>query len=90
MRKAILITVSGLCLAVAILYIADYSSVRFGRDPFGNVIVTRYYLIPKKSGKTEFVFQPAQLEKCVHSLFPHQGYKPCWYVSRHPEQPIKM
>jgi hypothetical protein len=47
-------------------------------------------VIPKKNGKTEFVFQPAQLQQCVHSLFAHEGYLPCWYLSRHPEQPIKM
>jgi hypothetical protein len=23
---------------------------------------------------------------CVHSLFPHMGYQPCWYLSRHSEQ----
>jgi len=82
--------VFGLCVAAVILYAADYAAVRFGRNRFGTVIVTPYYVIPKKNGKTEFVFQPAQLQECVHSLFAHEGYAPCWYLSRHPEQPIKM
>ena len=82
--------VSGLCMAAVILYAADYASAGFGPNRFGTVIVTRYYVIPKKNGKTEFVFQPAELQKCVHSLFSHEGYAPCWYLSRHPEQPIKM
>ena len=90
MRHVVLIIALGICTAVVILYAADYASVRFGSNAFGAVIVTRYYVIPKKNGKTEFVFQPAELQKCVHSLFSHEGYSPCWYLSRHPEQPIKM
>jgi hypothetical protein len=23
---------------------------------------------------------------CVNSLFPHQGYLPCWYLSKHTDQ----
>jgi hypothetical protein len=90
MRRVLVLTLSGLCLAAALLYAADYASVRFSRNPFGTVIVTRYYVIPKKNGKTEFVFQPAELQSCVHSLFSHEGYPPCWYLNRHPEQPIKL
>jgi hypothetical protein len=90
MRRILVLTLIGLCLAGAILYVADYASVRLAPDRFGSVVVTRYYVIPKKNGKTEFVFQPAQLQQCVHSLFAHEGYLPCWYLSRHPEQPIKM
>jgi hypothetical protein len=85
-----LLIVLGTCVAAAILYAADYALIRFGPNPFGTVIVTRYYVIPKKNGKTEFVFQPPELEKCAHSLLPHQSYTPCWYLSRHPEQPIKI
>lgn len=90
MRRAILLIVSGVCIAAAILYTADYAVVRFGRSPFGTVIVTWYYVIPKKNGKAEFVFQPPSLQKCAHSLFPQEGYVPCWYLSRHPEKPIRM
>ena len=90
MRRTFLLMISGICMAAAILYAADYAAVRFGRTPFGSVIVTQYYVIPKKNAKTEFVFQPPMLQKCVHSLFAHEGYVPCWYLSRHPEQPIKM
>jgi hypothetical protein len=90
MRRMLLFTVLCLCLAALILYAVDYASVRFGSAPLGAVTVTRYYVIPKKNGKEEFVFQPPELEKCVHSLFSHAGYRPCWYLNRHPEQPITM
>jgi len=90
MRRILVLTSFGLCLAGAILYATEYASVHLAHDPFGSVVVTRYYLIPQKNGKTEIVFQPAQPQQCVHSLFAHEGYLPCWYLSRHPEQAIKM
>ncbi len=90
MRRMLVLVLGSLCVASIILYAADIAIVRFGHAPFGSVIVTRYYEIPHKNGKTEFVFQPTQLQQCVHSLFPHGGFPPCWYLSRHPEQPIRM
>ena len=90
MRRLFLLILLFVCLAAAILYAADYAAARSSSKSFGSVIVTPYYVIPKKNGKTEFVFQPPALQRCVHSLFPHQGYAPCWYLSRHPEQPIKI
>ncbi len=90
MRRVFILIVSGLCLGAVILYAGDYGMVYFGRAPFGSIIVTRYYAIPKKNGKTEFVFQAPQLQKCVHSLFPHEGFPPCWYLSRHTEQAITL
>jgi len=59
-------------------------------NELGSVTVQYYYAIPHKNGKTEFVFQPPQPQTCVHSLLPHMGYSPCWYLAKHPEQPIKI
>ena len=56
------------------------------RNPYGSVIVTNYYAILLKNGKTQFIFEPPQPETCVNTLFPHSGMRPCWYLSRHPEQ----
>jgi hypothetical protein len=70
------------------LYLGDYLSLRhrmIGADSsaaFGTIQVRRYWEIPNKSGKLEFSFDPPVMQTCVHSLFPHLGYSPCWYVSR--------
>ena len=78
--------------ASAILYVADDLSVRYGipggRQRFGTVTVQRYDAISEKSNRTEFVFESPLILTCVHSLFPHVGYQPCWYLSRHTEQRI--
>ena len=48
----------------------------------------RYYALHKNKQKTNFMFADPEAQTCVHSLFPHFGYPPCWYLSRHAEQRI--
>jgi hypothetical protein len=52
----------------------------------GTVTIQRYDAISEKNNKTEFDFESPITVTCVHSLFPHMGYQPCWYLSRHSEQ----
>ena len=82
------------CLLLAAVYASDYLSLRYripgSREPFGTVQVERYYAVPQKNGKTEFLFDQTETQKCVHSLFPHFGDNPCWYVSRHKQKRIDM
>ena len=82
MKRILIFAVLSLC----ILYAADYLSVRYkipkSRSQFGVVRIQRYYAVGLKSGKTEFMFLTPQNQVCVHSLFPHFGYSPCWYLSR--------
>ena len=73
-------------LTLFILYLGDYLSVRYRipktRNPFGVVKIQRYYAVGLKDRKTEFMFLEPENQVCVHSLFPHLGYSPCWYLSR--------
>jgi hypothetical protein len=82
MKRIFFITV----LSLIILYLGDYLSIRYGipegRAQFGVVRIQRYYAVGLKSGKTEFMFLGPKNQVCVHSLFPHFGYSPCWYLSR--------
>jgi len=87
------LTVVGLSSALgvtAFAYAVDYVLFRYrvaaNRQPFGQVTVTSYDAVPQKNGKTEFIFNPPQAQTCVHALFPHAGYVPCWYLQRHTEQ----
>ena len=90
MKRILFITI----LSLLILYIGDYISVRYripkNRDQFGMVKVQRYYAVGLKSGKTDFMFLPPQNQVCVHSLFPHFGDTPCWYLSRRNVKRIEM
>ena len=90
-----------LCAAgcVGIAYVTDYLYLRFRMlhpkpsDPYESITALRILAIPEKNGKTEYQVDaqnPEQIVTCVHSLFPHYGYSPCWYVKPRINQPIPM
>ncbi|MGA2978835.1 MAG: hypothetical protein ABSD76_04530 [Terriglobales bacterium] len=75
---------------LAIVYGADYGVFRYRLatkgQPFGSVTVEHYDAVAHKDGKSELIFDPPVQQTCVHSLFPHAGDPPCWFLSRHAEQ----
>ena len=81
-------------LAFVFLYGADYLLLRYrvaaNRNPYGTVTVQPYYAVPRKDHKTEFMFDDPQDQACVHSLFPHLGDSPCWYLNRNKQKRINM
>jgi hypothetical protein len=86
-------------LAIAALYAGDYVFLRLrmtypkAGEAFGTVVMERLYAIPQKSGKIDYEFDARQPEvptPCTHSLFPHLGYSPCWYLKRNSQKPIPM
>ncbi len=89
----------GLIVALGLLYGSDYLYVRVRMlhpkpaGPFESMKSLRVLAIPEKNGKTEYevdALNPEQTVTCVHSLFPHFGYSPCWYVKPRVNQPIPM
>ena len=89
----------GAVAALAVLYVGDYLSVRIRAvhpkpaDPFESLNGLRILAIPEKNGKTEYELDaqnPEQTVCCVHSLFPHYGCSPCWYVKPKINKPIPM
>ncbi len=89
----------GVAAAFVALYISDSLSVRIRAihpkpaDPIESLKSLRVLAIPEKNGKTEYevdALNPEQTVTCVHSLFPHFRYSPCWYVKPRINQPIPM
>jgi hypothetical protein len=94
--KRVLLSFTG---ALVLLYAGDYAWVHIRAihpkltDPFESLTAFRILAIPQKYGKTEYAVDavnPQQTVTCVHSIFPHYGYAPCWYVSRKIIKPIPM
>ncbi len=79
--------------SAAIVYVADYLSVayrmahRTKTDPLETTHVRPFYAVPLKNGRAELDFGDMAPQTCVHSLFPHFGYNPCWYTKRQNQQP---
>lgn len=94
--KRILIAVLA---ALALVFCGDYLFIRVrmlhpkSTDPFESLKTLRVLAIPEKNGKTEYEVDsqnPEQPVTCVHAIFPHSGYSPCWYVKPRINQPIPM
>ena len=90
---------AGAILLLWLVYAADYLFLHYrvahskADDAFGSVVMERLYAIPQKNGATEYEFdawQPEVNTPCVHSLFPHLGLSPCWYLKRNSQKPIPM
>lgn len=92
-------TLTGVVFVLGILYGSDYLYVRVRMlhptptFPFESLKKVRVLAIPEKNGKTEYEVDaqnPELTVTCVHALFPHSGYSPCWYVKPRINQPIPM
>jgi hypothetical protein len=87
-------SVAAIVLTVAAAYFVDYLILRLrvatNKQPYGTVTVHPYYAVPQKDRKTEFILGDPADQQCVHSLFPHMGDSPCWYLSSHTDQRINM
>jgi hypothetical protein len=88
-----------LAVLLAAAYGYDYLSVRhrvaerLQGDPFDAITYPHLLAIPQKGNRVEYaldVTSPILTESCFHSLFPHQGYPPCWYVSRKAQRATPM
>ena len=88
--KRLIVVGLGLALgATGIAWTVDAIVFRFAvsssRQPFGQVTIYSYEAVEQKSGKTQLIFNPPEVRTCVHALFPHAGYAPCWYLQRNSE-----
>jgi len=99
MRKFLNRVIIAVLLLTATVYAYDYFSVRrrLGaqkqNDPFDVITYPHVLAIPQKGNRVEYALDaidPIASEPCVHSLFPHFGYTPCWYVNRRASNPTPM
>lgn len=89
MGRLIFRVLGGLALAAVGVYLVDGAIARArGAGAFGQVQVQPYYAVPMKDGKTEFIMLDPETDTCIHSIFPHFGYRPCWKMQ--PRQRINM
>src|SRR5208282_5210005 len=94
--RRVLLSVPAILL---LLYIADFARyelrLRFPKfgPATGSVHRIRMLAIAEKNNKVEFEIDTVRPEEdlpCSHSLFPLGGNRPCWYVTRHANDPIVM
>lgn len=86
-------------LLCVLTYLGDFSwyelRLHYPRLGVATGSVHRYRLlaIPNKGDKTTYeldMVHPEENLPCSHSLFPQGGARPCWYVTRHANDPIPI
>jgi hypothetical protein len=92
-------TIIGIIVTVVAAFVVDYAVLR-AKMMFpklgaatGTVQMTRLYAIAQKNGRVEYELdanQPEVTMPCVHSLFPHMGSSPCWYLQQNATKPIPV
>ena len=91
--------VMGIVVAVVAAFIVDYvvlrAKIMFPKlgAATGTVQMTRLYAIAQKNGRVEYELdanQPEVTMPCTHSLFPHMGNSPCWYLQQNATKPIPV
>jgi hypothetical protein len=94
MKRTLLWVLSPLLAALLLVYIGDYLSLRLqipgGRPQFGQVMMNTLFAIQVKGGKVQYEPGQQETDTCVHSLFPHFGDSPCWYLAKHTDKVIEI
>jgi hypothetical protein len=75
-------------LGLLLVYFADFAVAR--SRPQGSVDVQIMWAIKQKNSRMDYELGDTETRPCVHSLFPHLGAAPCWYLSRHKTQTITV
>ena len=93
--KTLLAWIAGVLIGLAaILYTGDFVWFEYRmrnvkpNDPFETVRF--FYATAMKNGKVTVFYDQPQTQTCVHSIFPHSGYTPCWRFNRSGIQPISL
>ncbi|HZR58089.1 MAG TPA: hypothetical protein VFA74_14540 [Terriglobales bacterium] len=94
MKRIFVRTLFVVVLTLGFGYIGDYAVIQLriwrSWSAFEQVTVQPYYAIHEKNGKTEYDSAPVEIDMCIHAIFPHLGYNPCWYANRHKEKRIDI
>jgi hypothetical protein len=75
--------VLGLAAALVLVYAGDWIAIALRADKFATVTVYRVNAMLLKGSKIDFQPDGSDDVRCVRSLFPHYGSRPCWYVRKH-------
>lgn len=70
----------------AFTYAADWLIFKLDGSPKSQFTVSHFVEAPLKNNKEEIDYVGSELVSCSISLFPQDGYTPCWYLRRHTNQ----
>ena len=87
MARWMLQGITGLLVALALIYVGDWAVWRMrvaAGGGMGSVQVTRMVVASLKGNKEEYYPQGSETVACSQSIFPWVGGGACWWVRRNP------
>ena len=84
-KKVLKFGLLGIAGVSAIAYALDAATVAFSgsRQMYEDIRVDQVYTATNKWHEIEYSRGLPVTERCIDALFPHGGYRPCWYVKKH-------
>ncbi|HWG22437.1 MAG TPA: hypothetical protein VG225_18080 [Terracidiphilus sp.] len=82
LRAAIL----GLAAFGVISFALDWTVFKLTGSPKSKFTVSHFVSAPLKNNKQEIDFIGSEDEPCSLTVYPQDGYMPCWYLRRHTNQ----
>ena len=91
--------IAAVLLLTAFAFVLDYIVLRVrmlhasATFPFEHLRRNRLLAIKVKNGTYQYELDqvnPTETLTCVHSLFPHFGEPPCWYLKPRLDRPIPI
>ncbi|MFP5234565.1 MAG: hypothetical protein ACLGSD_01575 [Acidobacteriota bacterium] len=84
------LVVRGLVLTLLVVaigaYLGDWAIYKMRGSPRSHIRVSHFVSAPLKDDKQEIDYIGSEDMLCSVTMFPQQGYPPCWYLSRHRNQ----
>jgi hypothetical protein len=88
--KVVLKSLSVIAIAAILTYAADGLFLHYRGTPHEDLRVDSMYAMTNRWNEVEYSVGGTGSERCVESLFPHDGFTPCWYLTRHAMHYIRI
>jgi hypothetical protein len=86
MMRWLRILVLGLAAFAVISYALDWAVYKFTGAPKSRYTVSYFVSAPLKNNKQEIDYTGSRDVPCSLTLYPQEGFPPCWYLKRHTNQ----
>ena len=73
-----------------VTYLADGLYLHYRGTPTSDMRVDSMYKMTNRWNEVEYSVGSTGTQRCVKSLYPHGGYSPCWYLTRHTMNYIRV
>jgi hypothetical protein len=86
MMRWLRIAILGLAAFGAVSFVVDWCVFRMTGSPRSKYTVSHFVSAPLKNNKQEIDYTGSEEVPCSLTMYPQDGFMPCWYLRRHTNQ----